>query len=281
MFAGKTYRIILPAALLMLLLPSCMPGLRTARKFVHEKEQKPAVMVVPPSHTFVYFYPFDPDNPQAQFNNPGYLEDSGLLYDFDESEATEKFMDALYRHLGEYPVQVFRPEQFDQFLAYPSGKFIFTIAQTEIIEYDQPFTDRALIDTVVYRQDFLLRHVARNTWFEFVRVDDSISNGGMQVLYSNFYTGDQVEGRFRYQFFTGDVVYQYTSRIIDSQDVDQLNRFAGYRNARYIFEHLLNRYVQKNARPFLSEPGYFRYNVYDGSLSRGRENERFIIIEQP
>lgn len=280
MFEGKIYRIILPAVLLMLLLSSCMPGLRTARKFVHEKEQKPAVMVVPPSFTFVYFYPFDPDNPQSQFDNPGNLEDSGLLYDFDESEATEKFMDALYRHLGEYPVEVFRPEQFDQFLAYPAERYIFTIAQTEIIEYDQPMTERALIDTTVYRQDFLLRHVARNTWFEFVKVDDSISDGGMEVLYSDFYTGDDVDGRFRYQLFTGDVIYQYTSRIIDSRDLDQLNRFAGYRNARYIFEHLLNRYVQKNARPFFSQPLYFRYNVYDGSLSRSRDDQRFTILEQ-
>jgi hypothetical protein len=281
MFAGKQYRIILPIVLLMLLVSSCIPGMRTARKFVQEKEQKPAVMVVPPSFTFINFYPFDPANPQDQFNNPGNLEDSGLLHDFDENQANEKFMDALYNHLEEYPVRVFRPEEFDQFLAYPGDRFIFTIAQTEIIEYDQPFTDRALIDTLVYRQDFLLRHVARNTWFEFVKVDDSSSDGGMQVLYSNFYTGDQVNGRFRYQFFSGDVIYQYTSRIIDSYDVDQMNRFAGYRNARYIFEHLLNRYVQKNARPFLSEPGYFRFNVYDGSLSRGREDERFIIIGQP
>ncbi len=280
MFAGIRYRIILPVVLLVLLFPSCMPGLRTARKFVHEKEQKPAVMVVPPSFTFINYYPFDPANPQGQFDNPGNPENSGLLYDFDENEATEIFMDALYRHLEEYPVQVFRPEQFDQFLAYPDSRYIFTVGQTEIIEYDQPMTDRALIDTVVYRQDFLLRHVARNTWFEFVKVDDSSIDGGIQVLYSDFYTGDEVDGRFRYQFFTADVIYQYTSRIIDSRDVDQLNRFAGYRNAQYIFEHLLNRYVQKNARPFFSKPRYFRYNVYNNSFSRGRDNQRFVILEQ-
>jgi len=267
-------------ALLMLLFSSCMPGLRTARKFIHEKEQKPAVMVVPPSFTFVYFYPFDPANPQGQFDNPGNLEDSGLLYDFDGNEATEEFMNVLYSHLEEYPVKVFRPEQFDQFLVYPFDRYIFTIAQTEIIEYDQPMTDRALIDTTVYRQDFLLRHVARNTWLEFVKVDDNSSDGSMEVLYSDFFTGDDVDGRFRYQFLTGDVIYQYTSRIIDLRDVDQLNRSAGYRNARYIFEHLLNRYVQKNARPFLSEPRFFKYNVYDGSLRRGGEDERFIILDQ-
>jgi len=44
-------------------------------------------MVVPPPFTFVYYYPFDPDNPQGQFDNPGNLEDSGLLYNFDVDEA--------------------------------------------------------------------------------------------------------------------------------------------------------------------------------------------------
>ncbi len=280
MITGIRYRTILPVVLLLVLLSSCMPGLRTARKFVHQKEQKPAVMVVPPSFTFINYYPFDPANPQAQFDNPGNLEDSGLLFDFDENVANDEFMEALYNHLERYPVQVFRPEQFDQFLSYPAQRYIFTIAQTELIEYDQPFTDRALIDTLVYRQDFLLRHVARNTWFEFVKVDDGSSNAGMEVLYSDFFVGDEVDGRFRYQFFTGDVIYQYTSRIIDLRDVNQMNRLAGNRNARYIFEHLLNRYVQKNARPFLSTPRYFRYSVYDGSLSRMRDNQRFVILEQ-
>ena len=236
-------------------------------------------MIVPPTLRFINYYPLDPANPQAQFENPADLEESNLLKDFDEEELTDIFVESLFAHLKRYPLRVFRPEQFDKFLSAPGERFIFTIAQTEIIEYDEVMTDRALIDTTLYRQDFLLRNIARNTWFEFVKVDDQTEENGMQVLYSNFFTGDFVDGRFRYRGLSGEVTYHYSSILVGPNDIIELNRFAGQRNARYIFEHLLNRYVQKNASTVFASPAYFRYNVNTNSLSRGDTQSRFIILE--
>lgn len=277
----STFRntIILPVVLLMLLFSSCMPGYRFAQRFVKEKEIKPALMIVPHNYTFLYYYPFDPVQPETQFDNSADISESDFLNDINTEKADSIFLSALFNHLNEYPLQVFRPEQFDEFLAYPGNRYIFTIAQTEIIEYDQPETYRAMIDTAVYRQDFLLRQVARNTWFEFVKVDDSTDDTGMQVLYSTFFASDEVDGGFRYRPFTGEVFYEYTSRLLELRDIDLLNRRAGYNNAQYIYEHLLNLYVQQNVRPSAAEHYFYRYNPYTGNIIRDRNDQRFIIIE--
>ena len=263
----------------VLLLASCAPGKRAARSFVAQPDPI-AVMIVPPSFSYQYFYPFDAQNPGAQFDEPGATEESFFLKDLDLERADEIFFSSLINTLRRYPVRVYTPENFDVFLGLSGERYIFTIAQTEIKEYEEPFVERALIDTIVYRQAFLLNQVARNTWFEMVKVDDHAAEPSMQVLFSNFFTSDIVEGRFRYRPFIGDVIYEYTADVLDLNDVYNLQRQAGQMNARYIFEFLLNSHVQQHARPLLGRPAHFRYDPRSGQITRSRTRDGFLVLDQ-
>ncbi len=265
-------------AVIFLLLSSCMPGKRTARTFIEKKDQV-AVMIVPPTYTFLYYYPysytFDSEMPSEGED----IENSHFLKEIDVERATGIFTDALLENLRKYDINVFLPEQFDQFLSHDGQRYIFTVAQTEMVESDRQHTDRALIDTILYRQDFMLRTVERNTWFEFTEVDKQEDEAGIKVLYSTFFTTDNVDGRFRYRGLTGEVLYEYSSYLISKEDIYSLNHFAGTRNARYIFDFLLNRYIEQNARPFLSQPVNFRYIPSQDKLTRSRDDQQFIIMQ--
>ncbi len=276
-FNSKSLLLVLIASV-MITISSCAPGKRTASRFL-EKRENIAVMLVPPSFTFLYYYPFD------IYMNPGYadayedIEQSYFLRNTDIERADSIFVHALNESLREFNLKVFNPEEFDMFLSHEGKRFIFTLAQTELVEYDRIHTDRALVDTILYRQEFLLRTVERNTWFEFVTVDEQPEDAGMKVLYSTLFTADNINGRFRYRGLTGEMLYEYQSYLIDQEDIYAMNRFAGQRNARYIFEFLMNNYVEENARRFILRPSTFRYNPRTNNLSRQRGDDGFIILQ--
>lgn len=239
-------------------------------------------MIAPPAFTFLYHYPyefFDDDVSEEQFRD---IENSHFLKELDMEIVDSIFIQSMINELKRFRFRVFSPENFDEFLAHDGPRYIFTMAQTELVEFDQPHTDRALVDTILYRQDFLLRTIERNAWFEFVEVDaiDEGEDSGMLVLFSTFFTADQVDGRFRYRPLTGEVVYEYSSRIIDINDVYELQRFAGLRNARYIAGFLMDNYVRENARTIIGRPAVFRYNPTDNTLRTIRRNTKeFILLE--
>src|SRR6056297_451024 len=156
---------------LLLAITSCMPGKKTATQFI-EKRSDISVMIVPPPVTFFYYYPFNPDfADQFPDHDPKDMENSFFFKEVKDSLLGEIFMRSLVRELNSYGFNTFTAESFDLFLNRTGEKYIFTIAQSELIEYDDLKTERALIDTTLYSQDFLIRHLEQNTWFEFVKVD--------------------------------------------------------------------------------------------------------------
>jgi hypothetical protein len=257
-------------------LSSCAPGYRAARSFV-EKKEPVAVMIVPPTNTYLYYYPYYTVNDANDSLNG--IKQSYFLHDLDVKRATALFTESLMRELKQYNLKVFTPDDFEQFLSYKGERYIFTTAQTEIVEIDKPYTERALIDTILYRQDFLLRTVERNTWFEFVKVDETNDNSGMKVLYSTFSTSDVIDGKFRYRGLTGEVLFEYTPYLLTPEDVYAVNIFAGKGNARYIYEFLLNQYAQKNTGKNLSPSTRFQFNFPDNRLYRSKNAPGFTIME--
>lgn len=271
-----TYTKAIPTFLVLfvaLIFSSCNSTYRTARTFLEQKDQF-AIMIVPPTNTFLYYYPFE-DTVGEDGEDIAY---SMFLKDLDTEQASDLFLKALYKQLTEYNLKVYQPEEFEEFLSYNGKRYIFTIAQTEIVEAEKPQTYRALIDTIVYRQDFLLQNVERNTWFEFVEVDENSGNPDMEVLYSSFAKTDYIDGQFRYRAFTGEVFYEYTAYPITLEDVYNLNTMAGMGNGRYIFEYLINRYVEKNTGKKM-DPIHYKYYDAEDAIRRSRTDQRFIILE--
>jgi len=257
---------------------SCVPGKKMAGSFLEIKQEQ-AVIIVPPSFTFLYYYPSD--EPIESLPDGGQdLKNSKYLNDVDVEKASEIFLQSLYNELRKLDLRVFTADQFDEFLNHDGPRNIFTIAQTEMIEFDSEYSDRALIDTVLYRQSFLLRTIEKNTWFEFARVNDTDEGKPIKVLYSTFFTSDDIKGNFRYRPFSGDVFYEYSSYLITQEDIYELNRFAGEKNAQYIFDFLLNKYVEENSdiAPE-NRKVFFRYSKSDNAIKKAGSEERFIELE--
>ena len=241
-------------------------------------------MIVPPPVTFFYYYPFNPDfADQFPDHDPKDMENSFFFKEVKDSLLGEIFMRSLVRELNSYGFNTFTAESFDLFLNRTGEKYIFTIAQSELIEYDDLKTERALIDTTLYSQDFLIRHLEQNTWFEFVKVDQGADAepAGMQVLFSTFTRTDQVNGRFRYRPLSGDVYYEYNSDMLKKEDLYQHTHATGKENARYIFEFLLNNYIRKNSDPLLSQPARFSYRKDVEKLVTTSRRRGFIVLDTP
>lgn len=270
-------RIMIISSLVMLMLSSCMTPRRSVMEFLQQRDSI-AVMIVPPPSTYLYYYPLNSSEEQ-QPSDEKTIEESYFLKDLDQQKADDEFLNALTDQLRQYNLKVYSPDDFDYFLSLSGKKFIFSIAQTEIVESDKPFTERALIDTVVYRQDFLLREIERNTWFEFVKVDDAVDDSGMKVLYSTFTASDEISGRFRYRALTGEVFYEYGSDLLEPDDIYHLNRLAGRGNARYIFEYLLNRHINNNRRNPQPRNTYYKYIQAENYIYRSKDENRFIELE--
>jgi hypothetical protein len=255
-----------------------VPGKKVANSFL-EVKQEHAVIIVPPSYTFLYYYPSD--EPIESLPDEGQdLKNSKFLIDVDVEKASEVFLESLYNELRKFDLKVFTADQFDEFLMHDGPRNIFNIAQAEMIEFDSEYTDRALIDTVLYRQSFLLRTIERNTWFEYTRVNDTDEDQSIKVLYSTFFTSDDINGNFRYRPFSGDVFYEYSSYLITQEDIYELNRFAGEKNAQYIFDFLLNKYIEDNSdiTPE-NRKVFFRYSRPDNEIKKAGIEQRFIELK--
>jgi hypothetical protein len=256
---------------LALINSSCTPGKRTAQNFVARSNQV-SIMLIPPTSFLLYHYPYEDTGKE-----PENLSESQLLAGVDTARSMEIFNESIRQELLNLNLNVFEPENFDSFLQQQGPKYIFAIAQAEIIETDRIFTDRAFVDTIIYRQDFLLRVIEQNTWFEFVKVDDPQEESAMKVLYSSFDVADRINGRFRYNR-NWEVYYEYQSEMLTREDVYNLNRFAGRRNGRYIYEFLLNLYVEEKRGPRNTDR-YFKYSPSAGNVYTSRDDYRFIILD--
>jgi hypothetical protein len=269
---------IILSSLLLVVLNSCFPGRHTANNFL-KKRNTISIMVVPPGFTFLYYYPFNPHKYIIDGDTVYPVENSSFLKEANADIAQEIFYETLTNSLSGLYFNVYRPEQFDEFLNQQGKRYIFTIAQSEIIEFDDVFEDRALIDTMIYRQSFAIISFEHNNWFEFAKVDDKDENSGLQVLYSSFSISDNIDGRFRYHWLSGEVTYEYTPDLLAPDDIYRLNRTAGRENALLIMEFLMNNHVKEQEPYFFGVPPYFQYVPSRNTIRRAPDRKKFIILE--
>ena len=101
------------------------------------------------------------------------------------------------------------------------------------------------------------------------------------MFFSSHYLTDDMEGSFKYYYFTGLVEFQYE---IDTMMVDQVYRLGalgGYLYAGYTFDFLLNKYIDKR----MYEEGhnrstiYYHYDRQRKYFRPAKEDERFIPLD--
>jgi hypothetical protein len=258
-----------------IVLGSCASERRLASNFV-VRETNINVLVIPPAGLIKSFSPVPlselPEGEDPHFS----LEESRFLEELNDTSFVNYYIRSLHYHLSLLQVNVLGPEDLDEFLNLDSTAFIFSLAQVELLEFNDEFTELATIDTTNYRVDFPRTNLELSSWFEFSEVNHA--ERPVEVLYSMQNTSDFFDGRFVYNVISGEVTYRRSSYPLEVPDVYNLAYFAGQKNAGYIFDHLMNLYVAEKTRTEKPPKAYYQYDSERHAIRRAY-NDRFIKLQ--
>ncbi len=256
-------------------LGSCASERRLASNFV-VRETNINVLVLPPAGLIKSFSPVplaelpEGEGPLSEF------EESRFLEELNDTSFVSYYLRSLHYHLSLLQVNVFGPENLDEFLQLDTTAFIFSLAQVELLEFNDQFTAFATIDTTNYRVAFPRTNIELSSWFEFTEVNHA--ERPVEVLYSMQNTSDFYDGRFVYNVITGEVTYRRNAYPLEVPDVYNLAYFAGQKNAGYIFDHLMNLYVSEKTRTEKPPKVFYQYDR-ERHVIRRAYNDRFIRLQ--
>ena len=261
---------------MVLLIGACSPGRKLATRFVMQEDNL-HVLIIPPSGLLKHYYPSDPMADTTGTLQPLPVGDSKFLAGLNDTAFVNYFMRSLRFHLQQLRIHVYGPENIDSFFQIDTVAYMFSVAQLELIEFDDEHIEMSMLDTTLYRVALPRTNIEKSTWFEFSEVNNH--ERSMEVLYSMQRTSDYFEGRFHYDWRSGELTYRYTPYYMEEPDVYDLAYFSGKKNAQYIFDHLMNLYIQEQARSSRATRIYFQYDAEQHAIRRAFD-DRFIRIPQ-
>ncbi|MFW5793651.1 MAG: hypothetical protein ACOCWC_05155 [Bacteroidota bacterium] len=261
---------------LIFLMSSCLKDVRYARKYVIEKPFK-SLVLLPPTDITKTYYSQNPDIYDSIPPVPKDISKSSFVKDADKQEVIDKFIGSLSKQLSRYGFTVYGPEDLSELANSGQEAFVFSVAQLEIMEYPDTFTQEVVHNNFYYEQKTEINTVVQNTWFEFSQLNHP--DRDMTVLFNMQHTADYIDGQYLYDYTRGGIVYEYTPYRIALEDIYRLNEFAGSQNARYIYDFLINIYVSdETGLPF----NVNRYLMIDRDkriIRRAQPEERFHIMK--
>ncbi len=255
---------------------SCMTERRLASQFVM-KEDNINVLIIPPSGLIKKYYPVNPETVDPDSLVAGPLRESKFLENLNDTAFVNYFFRSLNYHLERFQINVYNHNKIDSFFQLDSNAFVFSVAQMELLEFNDKRQDYTLFDTNAYRVSLPRTNVEKSVWFEFSELNQH--EQAMQVYYSMHRTSDFIEGAFYWDWRTEQMTYRHTSYLVEDADVYDLAYFAGQKNAQYIFDLLMNRYIAQNIKRQKRRPVYYQYDIEQHQIRRAN-NDRFIKIPQ-
>lgn len=262
---------------LALTLASCSSQRKLANEFI-TREADLHVLLLPPPGLLKKYYPMHPDSLPSGQVDPLIIEDSKFIKDAQDSVLMKLFMASLRENLEAFDVKVYGPADVETFLSLDSSAYVFSVAQIEIMEYLHEEIRYAVLDTTVYEVGFAQVNLNHSQWFEFTELNHP--ERPMQVLFSSQFSSDVFDGRFRQNFLTGEMFYEFQPYRLRFEDLYQLSNFAGQKNAQFIFDFLLNKYIDDRSKKSPQPLEYLQYDRERHSIRRAY-NDRFIRIAIP
>jgi len=259
---------------LVLILASCSSQRKLATEFI-TGEADLHVLLLPPPGVLKKYYPMHPDSLPPGLVEPFNLEESKFIKDAEDSLLINFFMSSLRENLEAFDVRVYGPADIENFLRLDSSAYVFSVAQLEVLEYPSEQVRYAVLDTTVYEVAFAKVNLNHSQWFEFTELNHP--ERPMQVFYSMQVTSDVFDGRFRQNILSGEMFYEFEPYRLRFDDLYQLSIFAGQKNAQFIFDFLLNKYIDDRSKKPRKAVDYLQYDRERHSIRRAY-NDRFIRI---
>ncbi|MBE0660885.1 MAG: hypothetical protein IH597_00310 [Bacteroidales bacterium] len=265
--------------LIALTLGSCSVERRLATEFFKNRHNT-TVMVIPAD--FVY----KRNLKKYEVADVGQMEDATLdsvlytrsifMQNVSDSIFLETYMNALIKNLRNKGLKVYLEPDADIFLKDTTNKYIVNVAQLMLEENVELLFDPDYDVEYSYIGDFYLNKVSLSSWFEISGVNEEAPKTA--VAFAEMTMRDAFDGRLRFFPFTGHVMYSYSVDSIQVDDLYTMAEAAGTEYASYIFDYLLNRYVDRNVPTYEPRSIYFRYDFNTRMLKQAYD-ERFEFIE--
>jgi hypothetical protein len=278
------YKRLIPlfAVVILINLSSCSIEKKFAREFIKNDTSR-LVLVIPPDLLFkTSLKDYELDNADSLDE----WELDSLLYEnsiFLKYVVDSVFLSNYYtKYSSELEALGFKVYNEDSLLSFLSGKpdsYIFNIAQIELEEYIMPIVEKQEFEEFLYYQVINLNAVNVNSWLEISRINEEEKK---VLFFSSLFLTDELEGYFRYNYFTGNVKYDYSIDTLLLEEVYDLGELAGYLYAGYTFDFFMNLHIDKR---MLEEDRYrsniyYHYNRNKDYVLPAKEDEKFIPMEE-
>lgn len=266
-------------AMILALVTSCMPGREMAKSFT--AAENPLELVITPPE-FVYKFNHKGEKIPGFDSMPAGRQDSALwnsslyMQFVSDSIILENYMNSFISELKVYGFKVHLNDTANETLKSKPQVYRLGVTQVQLDEYLYPLQDEdSFLDTVYYKH-FDLNAVDLSCWFEIAKIANWPRN--RTLLYSTRTAYDTFDGRFFNDPLTGTVRYRYSIDTLHIQDIYDLASFMGRKHAGYLYDLILNAYVDIHLPEGYESEDYYHYDPRKRSLSPAGE-ERFEIIE--
>ncbi|KAF0195189.1 MAG: hypothetical protein FD166_3050 [Bacteroidetes bacterium] len=264
---------------LILLSVSCSPERRLANSYV-KKQEPVSVLLLMPDFSFKYAYKV-PD--VENFDSLGSaVQDSLLFFNsdlvqyLDDSIVISSYLEGLSSGLKNYGFNVFTSGMADGFVNSGTEALIFNLAQLQFEEFFDSISDEVSFgEEELYNYELFITALNINSWFELSGVNHYDTS--TRILYTSQTITDYFDGGFRYFPFSGEVKYSYTLDSLKTSDVYRVVKDIGLQYSDYLYDYLMNDYVQKNLPPGTRAEQTYTYDRQAGVV-RKNKGQGFIRL---
>jgi hypothetical protein len=259
---------------------SCTAERKLAEEFVNKKNPGSIFLIKPITltNTNTKTEIVDTLKDIDQYTRDSILMNSSLfLIGISDSIFLNEYYNTLKTALSQYSIKVYADSESGNFFSDTNNAYIFNLAQNEIEELVSLYSPSVEVDSVVYFREFLLNSVNFNNWIEVTALNGNDKK--MKVLYSSQSVSDEIAGRFRRDYFTGQIEYYYSEYRISLKDIYELPYFSASVNASYIYDYILNSYVARKLNKPDNNAFYFHYDIENNRLVRAG-NKKFSVINK-
>jgi hypothetical protein len=261
-----------------ILLGSCSAERKLATEFYKNRKNN-VILLIPADFVYKYnlkAFEIEGAETMEQSKLDSLLLTNSLFMQYlSDSIFLETFMNSFISGLRSKGVRVYLQPDTDLFFENPHEKFIVNVAQLMLEEYVELLFDPDDIE-YSFMGDYYLNVISLSSWFEISGVNETEPQ--KRVVFAEMTMNDQFDGRLRFYPFTGNVHYTYSVDSVSVSDIYLLASEAGRQNAGYLFDFLMNRYIDRNIPPGEARSVYYRYDFNTRGLRQAADN-RFVIIE--
>ncbi len=266
---------------LLLLLSGCMPERKLAVSFI-ENDTALAFLVIKPDFLYktnLKEYEINGYDSLSDWQKDSLLMDKSLfLKNINDSILISGFTENFTKGLQSYGIKVYPSSLTDTFLLPGHMSYIANIAQMSLEEYVHPFTtDQVVSDEIVTIKDVDLNALNYNIWLELGKLNSDKKN---IVLFASDYLLDDLNGQLRQSIFRDEITFEYTIDTITTEQIYQYGRQMGKEVSSYLFDYLLNIYINENIPPgYPYEPEYLHYDPEKRMLLPADPERRLVEMK--